>query len=244
MRRRYVSILRHELKVTRTSSDLLSALHEQHTSETTPVLAIDLPPSAALTAPFPTSQQSIAQKRIPQCHISEILHASRLALALIDVILDIPRSQKGCSVPLTVDRNLRVWIAERCSRFWQTHPRWPLWCGSRHSAQSFTESYLRVLRLAIAVSSTVREATVLVQAICDLLSHRAADQLDRLVQREITKDILGIWELSSRIDAIKQLSRDQFTSIFLKFRASSFSSSALAPELKVWTISLILTHFI
>ena len=220
-------------KITKVFLELLSALQQLHNSQTTSRLAVDLPPTNALTTPFSTSPQSIAQKRIPQCHVSETLHASRLALVLIEIIIGATQSQSGFAVPRPVCRNLRSWAAGGCSRFWQTSSRWPLWSGSRESAQNLTESYLRVLRFAIAGPTALREATVLVQAVSDLLSQRSENRPDRKLQREIAKCILGIWELSLTTHVVKQLAIDQFTPTFLILQSSDILSSGLLPELKV-----------
>ena len=200
-------------------------------------LTIDLPPSAVQIASVPTSQQSIALTRIPQCNISRISHAFRLVLALVEVTIGTYQTSKDTVVPRALSRSLREWVIGCCSRLWQTRPQWSLWLGTKEHINFSTEAYFRILRFAVAARDSTREANFLIQAISDLLSPTSPPfQMNKAFQREIAKCIIAIWESSLTMDSVKQFAMDQFIPIFLKFEMSNFLGDELLPELKVRSI--------
>ncbi|KAF2236726.1 hypothetical protein EV356DRAFT_530634 [Viridothelium virens] len=219
--------------------DLLSALRNLSESECDRPLSIDLPPAVPQDGAFSASHQSIAQKRIPQFHVSETMHACKLAFFMIQALLGVSKSWNGVSIPQIVVQDLRNCGVEWCYSLLQTYPLWHLWFGSSQSTEAFTESYIRLLRSLLPTQEPLRQANVLMQAIATVLSRNSEVPLLGTLQLEIAKSIFTVWELSLAMHTVKQLSMDHLTPILLKVQTSTSSRRGLSPELK-----LVIRHWL
>ena len=214
-------------------SDLIFSLQQLSRREKTFSFAVDLPnPSIQFGLSSPL-QQSIAQRPIPQCQVSEPEHACRLFLILVEICMDISRSGIGVSSTQNLGRAMEDWVVQVCSGFWKTHSLWHLWCGSKQGAQNLAVSYLVPLRSAIQMNPCGLAVSLLIQSISDLLCELPTMEEYLALQREVAKDILALWELSLTIQMIKQLSTDLLTPVLVKVQADQARFERALAELKV-----------
>ncbi|KAI9688750.1 MAG: serine/threonine-protein kinase M1 [Bathelium mastoideum] len=224
------------------ADDLLCALQQLNVAEKSMSLAVDLPPPLIPISFSAGPQQSIAQKQIPQCQISEPEHALRLVLAFIEIVVGICQSRNRDCIPAAPGRNLRMWVLQKCSAVWAVSSKWPIWLGSKNNVHLLTESFLRVLRSATVWRDPTREANVLIQVLSELLSRSELILEDLAVQREIAKCVLVVWELSITMNTVKRTLVNWLAPALLKFRASAISFSRTSKTLKFVVLQWMVKH--